>query len=372
MGMEEELVAAATIALQGEPARAMEAICRAVVGLGFPHAQVVCLEQNRSRCLATTSQPPAPIWIDRELRSNRSLRHSVRQGASYRSREYATYPLFGEGGVAGALLVGLRRAGPDSTQVPPAILRLLSATLQAYSRAQAQSAQLRQARAALRQQESAATHLVRRLALARHDLKAPLVPVKGYLDMMLRGMAGPVTPTSQRYLERSKQSVDRLRDLIDYRLRDPVLPTVDLRLLVREVVTGRRRPVRLHLPDEPCWVVASPPAVTTALHDWIRGMGATADPQAPLELFLSRGELGWELTLSAGEYATLPVRVAQRCAALLESCGGRLLAGPTGVRAILPFDPRVEIAPPAGALAPPSPRPASPVAAPPAEAADRG
>ncbi len=365
-------MAAATVALQGEPTRAMEAICRALVGLGFPHAQVVCLEQNRSRCLATTSEPPAPTWIDRELRSNRILRNSVRRGTSYRSREYATYPLFADGVVAGALLVGLRRSEPDALQVPPAVLRLLSATLQAYSRSNVQAAQLRFARAALRREESAATHLVRRLALARHDLKAPLVPVKGYLDMMLRGMAGPVTPTSQRYLERSKQSVDRLRDLIDYRLRDPALPTVDLRDLAREVVSGKRRPVRLHLPDEPCWVLASPYAVKTALHGWIRGMGATADPHAPMELSLSRGELGWELSVSAGEYATLPVRVAQRCAGLLESFGGRLLAGPTGVRAVLPFDPRVEIAPPAGALAPPSPRSASPVAAPPAEAADRG
>ena len=38
--------------------------------------------------------------------------------------------------------------------------------------------------------------------MLRHELKSPLVPVKGYADMMLRGLAGEVTPKMASYLER--------------------------------------------------------------------------------------------------------------------------------------------------------------------------
>lgn len=69
----------------------------------------------------------------------------------------------------------------------------------------------------------------RDLSRAVHDLKAPLSALKGYVDMMLRGIAGPMPPTANRYLARIREVVDRERQLIDDRLRprhDPVGPPV--------------------------------------------------------------------------------------------------------------------------------------------------
>jgi len=111
--------------------------------------------------------------------------------------------------------------------------------------------------------------------------------------------------------------------------------------------------------------MAPPETLRAAVRTWLRGLLATSASGVPLELRLRRGENGWELDLASDPYATLPARAAQRSAALLAACGGRLRLSPTGVRAVLPFDPRVE-------LAPPSPRPSSPAAEPPGEAADRG
>jgi signal transduction histidine kinase len=61
----------------------------------------------------------------------------------------------------------------------------------------------------------------RELARTAHDLKAPLAAAKGYVEMMLRGMAGPLPPGAARYLERIREVIDGERRLIDERLRLP-------------------------------------------------------------------------------------------------------------------------------------------------------
>jgi signal transduction histidine kinase len=48
-----------------------------------------------------------------------------------------------------------------------------------------------------------------------HDLRAPLVVVKGYSDMLLRGLAGPLPPAAERYLERMAQAAERQRVLLE-------------------------------------------------------------------------------------------------------------------------------------------------------------
>src|SRR5882672_3183908 len=57
--------------------------------------------------------------------------------------------------------------------------------------------------------------VARDLSRAVHDLKAPLSALKGYVDMMLRGIAGPMPPTANRYLTRIREVVERERQLID-------------------------------------------------------------------------------------------------------------------------------------------------------------
>ena len=56
------------------------------------------------------------------------------------------------------------------------------------------------------------------LSALRHDLKAPLVAIKGYVDLMRRGIAGPLTPRMERYLEEVIRATQRECDIIDSRL----------------------------------------------------------------------------------------------------------------------------------------------------------
>jgi len=59
------------------------------------------------------------------------------------------------------------------------------------------------------------------LRRARHDLKTPIAVMKGYVDMMLRGMGGEPTPTMRRYLERMSEAVKKELNLLDHYLASP-------------------------------------------------------------------------------------------------------------------------------------------------------
>jgi two-component system, OmpR family, sensor kinase len=53
------------------------------------------------------------------------------------------------------------------------------------------------------------------LRQVRHDLKAPLLTIRGYVDLMQRGAAGPLTPRMERYLARVMEATLRECALID-------------------------------------------------------------------------------------------------------------------------------------------------------------
>ncbi|MBI3182133.1 MAG: hypothetical protein HYZ28_08305 [Myxococcales bacterium] len=74
-------------------------------------------------------------------------------------------------------------------------------------------------RSILAQLDSAGSPEEARLAMVRHQLKTPLVAMKGYLDMVRRGMAGPITPVMDRYLERVAAGIERARALVDSELQ---------------------------------------------------------------------------------------------------------------------------------------------------------
>jgi signal transduction histidine kinase len=60
--------------------------------------------------------------------------------------------------------------------------------------------------------------LVAWLRQVRHDLKAPLLAIRGYVDLMQRGAAGPLTPRMERYLARVMEATLRECALIDSEL----------------------------------------------------------------------------------------------------------------------------------------------------------
>ncbi|MBM4422579.1 MAG: GAF domain-containing protein [Chloroflexi bacterium] len=48
-----------------------------------------------------------------------------------------------------------------------------------------------------------------------HELRTPITPIKGYADILLMGMAGPLLPDQQRAVELIKTNADRLKILVD-------------------------------------------------------------------------------------------------------------------------------------------------------------
>lgn len=121
------------------------------------------------------------------------------------------------GKVAGALVIG-EPLQPEAPALQP-LARLGELLLERAER----EARTRRLGAAVRQRLAALAgaedRLETRLALARHELKTPLAAVKSYVDMLLRGMAGPTTPAMQRYLERVAAGLERARILVDTEIR---------------------------------------------------------------------------------------------------------------------------------------------------------
>src|SRR5262249_59516457 len=53
------------------------------------------------------------------------------------------------------------------------------------------------------------------LANVSHELRTPLTAIKGFVDNMLDGLTGEMTPGQLRYLTRIKANTDRLARLIN-------------------------------------------------------------------------------------------------------------------------------------------------------------
>jgi len=89
------------------------------------------------------------------------------------------------------------------------------------------------------------------LAAMSHELRTPLNSVIGFSDIMLREMAGPVTDEQRRQLEMVKSSgsylLTLINDILDLSRIDaghlePVISTVDLRIVTERAFTAFRSP----------------------------------------------------------------------------------------------------------------------------------
>jgi two-component system OmpR family sensor kinase len=99
-----------------------------------------------------------------------------------------------------------------------------------------------------------------------HELRTPLTTIAGYLELVAEEFEDRMEPRHERMLEATRRNVARLKALIDDLLalsraegRSDGMDTVDLALLVREVVTdvritAARRGIRVHV-ETPAEVV---------------------------------------------------------------------------------------------------------------------
>lgn len=152
--------------------------------------------------------------VVRKLRNTRA-RANVLRGLSDRMGEFVLQPVRRDGQVVGALIV--------TDELVEAAEGLAIIVGQAVDSADQHGEALKLQREVwkLRQNlREANRHRTALLSQARHDLRTPLTALKGYADMINRGMAGPVTPTLQRYVDRIGKAVDRECELLNERLMD--------------------------------------------------------------------------------------------------------------------------------------------------------
>ena len=94
---------------------------------------------------------------------------------------------------------------------------------------------------------------------AVHELRLPMTSIKGYTDLLRKGLAGPLTENQQRFLETIRVNVDRLADLVNDLLEHSRLETGRLRLRIepvplREALEGALRRVRQEIEARGHWL----------------------------------------------------------------------------------------------------------------------
>lgn len=310
-----------------EALEALERMCRATCEQGpFQAAAVVTWEDGEPTWLAARSDGERLSSARRELQRNRALRRRLEAGELARREGHALLPI----GEKTAFVVWHTPSVEPSRFVLARLGSLAAASLDVW-RQQALDRALRRrlhsARRLLAHQEERTERAMRRAA---HDLKAPLAAMKGYVDMMLRGMAGPLTPTMQRYLERMKQAVDRQRQLIDAELHAP--PTTedppDLKQILQgalershEAIEAKAIGLELILPTEACRMRAPQAHLELLCRKLVRQMIRTAERGAVLEVELLDEGRRWALSLRV-KGAALDVRGWSQCDAIARRLSG--------------------------------------------------
>lgn len=155
------------------------------------------------------------------------------------------------------LVLGEPCVEPEDRQHLSRLAVLGSALLASRAReesARGESKRLRQERMRLKERLA---HLERAWSRAAHDLRTPLLVMQGYIDMMNKGMAGALTPSMQRYLERMARAASEMNVRLQQRPTGEDAPAEDVRpLLSATFGPGRYEAVRLELPSRPVRVRA--------------------------------------------------------------------------------------------------------------------
>lgn len=134
---------------------------------------------------------------------------------------------------------------------------------EAYCELQLRTQRLEQAIQRMRDSDRIKTHF---LSTVSHELRTPLTSVIGYTEMLMEGLAGPLSEEQRDYLQIVMDKSDQLHQLITKLLDVSRIETagvtlshspVDLRVLLREVLTvvsaqlrRKRTRVEITLPED--------------------------------------------------------------------------------------------------------------------------
>ncbi|WP_426750968.1 sensor histidine kinase [Myxococcus sp. Y35] len=192
-----------------------------------------------------------------------------------------------------------------------------------------------------------------RRSRAAHDLRTPLMVIKGYVDMMLKGTAGGLAAPIQRYLERLKRSAEDQSAIIDRRLaKVSDEGVVDLRPLLRTAFIPAARGPRavdtaLTLPDRPVAVPGSRDDVELLVRTLARAVASSGVPAAVR--VEAAGDAGvWQLRVALRGGRSMPERTVATLRLLAQRLrGGLSLPEETGNGLVvhLPVDDTVPVVP---------------------------
>jgi len=251
------------------------------------------------------------------------------------------------------LVVWPERPAAPQAQVLARLTAFGALLLAAHSREQ--DAAARQARLLKTQRclERRAANQEQRRSRAAHDLRTPLMVIKGYVDMMLKGTTGALTAPIQRYLERLKRSAEDQAAIIERRLAKPSGEGVeDLRPLLRTALipTARNRravATALTLPDQPMAVPGPPEELALLVRTLARAVAASGAPSTVR--VEGAGETGmWLLRVDLRGSNALPAKTVATLRHLTRRLRGSLsLPDETrnGLVVHLPVDDTVPVAP---------------------------
>ncbi len=226
-----------------------------------------------------------------------------------------------------ALVVHPERLGAEARLALARIARLAGTLLEARRRevaAQARQAWLCRER---RRLEQTLAYRERNRSFASHDLRTPLLVMKGYVDIMRKGMTGELTPTMERYLERVMGATQDMGSLIAQRLA-PGNPPEDLLPLLRGAFGRLSASCNLSLHFEsavPAIPLRGPRSALVLLTRALaRALAATGATRVNMTLEARETTRMWQLSLSACAERALPARAAQRLEQLVQRLGGTL------------------------------------------------
>lgn len=212
----------------------------------------------------------------------------------------------------------------DELQRLAAFAGTLMSAVEREREAQARQARLLRERQRL---EETVAHLERQRRRAAHDLRTPLLVIQGYVGMMLKGVAGPLTPTMQRYAQQLMKSSADQGALIERRLSSEGTPE-DLRTLLCETFErpgrARRMSVNLTSTAQTVPVKGSRAVLDVLLRTLERGLVSTGAKAADVSVDAPEGTGLWRLSLCAQTERPLPARTTALLEQLVLRLGGQM------------------------------------------------
>ncbi|WP_148273357.1 histidine kinase dimerization/phospho-acceptor domain-containing protein [Stigmatella aurantiaca] len=228
------------------------------------------------------------------------------------------------------LAVSPERIGAAERPVLERFARLGSSLLVARRRELDAQARQRRMGQELRELAKVLSFRERNRSRASHDLRTPLLVIRGYLDMMRKGMIGELTPALERYLQRMMSATQDMNTLISQRLAPGSAPE-DLRALLHTAFpssarTSRRLVLSLQGPAA-VPLKGAAPTLALLVRTLARGMAGTGARKVEGTIEVREPMKMWRLHLSAPAERPLAKPVVKRLEPLIHLLGGTLSIG---------------------------------------------